>query len=293
MDSDLSDAILEPVSYTTWPSENYITDWKTFSKRIRSSNRKLLHRLDDFPNSILVTGCQRSGTTLLSRILVQSKGTVNYWFSPDDELDAALILSGYVNHIPHGRYCFQITYLNERYHEILDHKDGHKLLWVLRNPWSVVYSMLHNWNGAALDELFLSCGAPVLHGIDDLLFRAVGIRGILRLRRACWAYNGKILQLLKLSESLSQNELLVVDYDQLVTEPNRMLPNIYNFLSLDYEPEYSAPIHSKSIEKKNAFSSREAATISAICNQTFTRAKEFAQILQSGTGEERVYYERG
>jgi hypothetical protein len=48
-----------------------------------------------------------------------------YYFGSDNELDAALILSGRVAHEPQGRYCFQTTYLNECYSEYFEHRDGH------------------------------------------------------------------------------------------------------------------------------------------------------------------------
>jgi Holliday junction resolvasome RuvABC ATP-dependent DNA helicase subunit len=37
---------------------------------------------------------------------------VDFSSGEDDELDAALILAGFVEHTPRGRYCFQTTYLN-------------------------------------------------------------------------------------------------------------------------------------------------------------------------------------
>jgi ligand-binding sensor domain-containing protein len=44
----------------------------------------------------------------------------NYWFGRDDELDAALILSGHVDHQQNGRYCFQTTYINECFREYFE-----------------------------------------------------------------------------------------------------------------------------------------------------------------------------
>ena len=120
-----------------------ICSWRQFDRHVRPGGCSLLRRLDDFPNAILVAGCQRSGTTILSRVLTQSEGMVEYSFGKDDELDAALILSGRVEHEPAGRYCFQTTYLNNCVQEYFAHSE-YKLVWALRNPFSVVYSMLHN-----------------------------------------------------------------------------------------------------------------------------------------------------
>jgi len=66
-----------------------IKSWNDFTRRVRPKGCVLLGRLDEFPRPILVTGCQRSGTTMLSRIITQSEGMTDYWFGKDDESDAA------------------------------------------------------------------------------------------------------------------------------------------------------------------------------------------------------------
>src|SRR5689334_20455876 len=170
-------------------TNEYVTTWPQFERQIQSKGCKLLGRLDDFPNSILVTGCQRSGTTMLTRIITQSDGMTNYWFGPDDELDAALILSGYVNHQPQGRYCFQTTYINKYFQEYFEHGGGHKIIFLLRNPLSVVYSMLYNWSDYALNLLFNLCGVNSLTGRHKWLYKYVGIASVNKLYRACFAYN--------------------------------------------------------------------------------------------------------
>ena len=138
-----------------------IDSWGRFEKIVRASDVKLLTKLDNFQDSILVAGCQRSGTTALSRLITASDGMVDFTFGKDDELDAALILSGYVNYTNKGRHCFQTTYLNDSYPEYFAHQ-GYKLIWVVRNPSSVIYSMLYNWRRAALNRLFRHCGAELL-----------------------------------------------------------------------------------------------------------------------------------
>jgi hypothetical protein len=59
-----------------------ITTWHQFEQTVRARGCNLLRRLGNFPRSILVAGCQRSGTTMLSRIITQSEGMTNYWFGP-------------------------------------------------------------------------------------------------------------------------------------------------------------------------------------------------------------------
>lgn len=255
-----------------------ISTWKEFARRVRSRGCSLLARLDDFPRSVLVAGCQRSGTTMLSRIITGSDGMVNYWFGPDDELDAALILSGWVPHEPRGRYCFQTTYLNECYGEYFQYRNGHKLIWVLRNPYSVVYSLLHNWTRFALNELFRACGAPYLEGRQQRFYRWFGTLGVSRLHRAVLAYNGKVSQVFELHEGLGPERVLVVDYDDLVRHRETILPQIYAFIDLAYREDYARAIHTKSLGKANRLSGRERWLIQRYCVPVYEKARKLVSI---------------
>ncbi len=259
---------------THWSNKPYITTWDQFDREVRSKGKELLKKLDNFPNSILVTGCQRSGTTMLSRIITKSDGMVKYWFGPDDELDAALILSGYVDHKPSGRYCFQTTYNNREYSEYFNHDFKFHLIWVLRNPYSVIYSMLNNWSDYALDRLFDACGTSVLRGKDKLLYGTFGSKGIGRLRRACWSYIGKTAQLHTLIQGVPSDRFLAVDYDDLVTKKESMLPMIYQFLGLNYRSRYSEQIHAQKRLKKINLSRFENLTIRMLCEPSYLNAKQ-------------------
>ena len=133
--------------------------WKRFHNEVRTNGCNLLDNLIEYPDSVLVSGCQRSGTTILARVITQSEGMVNDWRRSDDELDAALILSGKEKRKNVGRYCFQTTYLNECYGEYFNKNYKFKLIWVLRNPLSVIYSMRYNWGSLSFNELYDACGS--------------------------------------------------------------------------------------------------------------------------------------
>ena len=250
-----------------------IKSWKDFIRRVRPKGCVLLRRLDEFPQSILVTGCQRSGTTMLSRIITQSEGMINYWFGKDDELDAALILAGYVDHTPNGRYCFQTTYLNECCCEYFEHFNGHKIIWILRNPFSVIYSMLYNWRRMALNDLFKGCGARHLEGFERWKYEHLGLWSVSRLLRACLAYNGKTYQVFELREKLIKSQLLVIEYDSLVEQKSRVLPKIYEFIELPYKEEYAGKISATSLEKSRRLSKREHGVITELCKPVYEKAK--------------------
>lgn len=214
---------------------------------------------------------------MLARILTQSEGMVNYWFGPDDELDAALILSGNVAHEPRGRYCFQTTYLNECYPEYFEH-NNFRMVWVLRNPHSVVYSMLHNWRRFALNELFDSCAAQMLDDRYKRRFEMFGHWGVPRLLRACHAYNAKTSQIGLLRAQLDENQLQVVDYDELVKNKARILPRIYEFLDLPYKAEYEQIIRVSSLKKSSKANKREQDTVEQLCMPVYKQLRKFVTL---------------
>jgi hypothetical protein len=255
-----------------------IDNWIHFSEKVRSQGCNLLKELDNFPNSILITGCQRSGTTMLARIIRESEGMVDYWSGNDDELDAALILSGYVTHKPRGRYCFQTTYLNQCFHEYFEHRGGHKILWVLRNPYSTVYSLLYNWPRRALDNTFRETVSLSLSSKDYWAYKVGGERLFSSLHKACLLYNWKISQLFDMVPKFGHDHIMVVEYDDLVIKKERVIPLIYEFIALPYEVSYAEKIHATSLDKKKHLSEKEFNTIKRFCEDIFLKAAEFVKV---------------
>lgn len=253
-------------------SSSYPATWLAFARKIRSTQDKLLNRLGDFPDPILITGCQRSGGTMLSRVITGSEGMENFWFSKDEELDAALILSGTVPHVPRGRYCFQTTYLNERWPEYLEHAGRYTMVWSLRNPYSVIYSMVYNWKRFALNEVFLTCGYAHMDHADRVRFQRFGILGVAPIKRAAYAFVGKVGQLSDLHRSLPEENLHILEYDRLVRGKNELLPQLYERIRLAYKPEYGQPISDRSLGKKSHLTAAEQVVVDRICGETWERA---------------------
>lgn len=260
---------------TAWKNNKYITTWDQFDKEVRFQGIPLLKRLDEFPNSVLVTGCQRSGTTMLARLITQSAGMINYWFGTDDELDAALILSGFVKHEPQGRYCFQTTYLNASFGEYYEHKVDYKIIFMLRNPFSVVHSLLYNFNEAALDRLFLQCGRELLSPFSKWKYKILGSWSISRLHKACLLYKIKVSQLYDLKKTFDLDQLMSVDYSDLVSNRSKYLPKIYDFIHLQFENEYLKTINSTSLRKSDKLSTKERSIINRICLPVYSDLKRF------------------
>ncbi len=212
---------------------------------------------------------------MLSRIITASQEMTDFQFGRDDELDAALILSGTVEHQPKGRYCFQTTYLNECFRDYYETANTDKLIWVVRNPLSVVRSMIHNWGRFAFNELFQYCGYTELTEKQKLRYEKWGLWSISPLSRACCSYNAKNRQLFELMDNLGQDRVLVVDYDDLVKFPDSILPVIYQFIELPYRRESAAMIHRKSLHKSNRLSSRSQAAIDIACSPVYSETLNF------------------
>ena len=258
-------------------SKTNIDTWKKFAIRVRAEQEKLLVKLDDFDSPVLVTGCQRSGGTMLARVITGSDCMTGYRITDDDELDAALILSSAVDYEPAGRHCFQTTYLNERYKEYIDHPSA-KIIWSLRNPYSVVYSMAYNWKDFALNELFVNCGLPYMNARDRVSFQRYFVYGVPRIRRAAYAFCGKVSQLFYLSENIPSDTLAVVEYDNLVRNKTTVLPQIYSHIDADYREEYAVPISERSLNKQDKLKQEQKETIESIAMPVYEEAMRLITI---------------
>lgn len=215
-----------------------------------------------YPGCVLVSGCQRSGTTMLTRVIAGACGFGRFAFTHDDELDAALILAGLIDLPSDTRYCFQTTYLNEAFGEYGTLLDSQKIIWVLRNPHSVVYSMVYHWRRFALNELYSSAVAKSQE-ITSLGPFPWPI-GPSMIERACIAYAWKTRQIHTIRNLVPTGQLLVTDYQELVDQPAIALGRIFDFIGEPLRPEYSKNISRGSLNKADRLSRRERALIDEI-----------------------------
>ena len=248
--------------------------WKRFARDFRGREEPLLSSLSAFPDAVLVAGCQRSGTTLLTRLISASSGFRRFVFTHDDELDAALILAGGIRLPVPGRYCFQTTYLNERCGEYRLLGPDQRLIWVVRNPHSVVYSMVHNWRRYALDELYHSCGRNRGFGDEPEIpwWKCVLADGWAE--KASRAYLGKASHVFELQRLLPPARLLVVDYDSLVRDPAAWLPHVFAFIHAPAEETAASRVRRDSIGKSKRLSDRERALVDRFAQPTYERTLE-------------------
>ncbi len=245
-------------------------NWIWFALSVRSKNCNLMQASNYFQQPVFVSGCQRSGTTLVTNLITASPDIARSHYGKDDELAGAYVLAGKRGPEQTGRYCFQTTYLNQCYTEYQSLRCDFCLLWVLRRPESVVYSMVYNWSRFPLNELFLSCGLQHLQDDDRERFRRRGIFGLSPLKRACYAYIGKCRQFLDLSRCLKGQRLISIDYDELVIDTQTVLSSLYRRLDIgspatsDYDQ-----LKSDTLMKSSELTSAEYSVIQFLCAEVY------------------------
>jgi hypothetical protein len=250
-----------------------IRNWAQFDRRIRYRDTKLLERLSNFENAVLVAGCQRSGTTAVTRILREALEMPLLEITKDDELDAALVLSGAVDFSTEARCCFQTTYINDHVEEYFEH-DNYKLIWVIRRPDAIVRSMLLNWRRGALKRLFRACGR---HALDDegiARFNRYGTFGFSRLDMACLSYNIKTAQVHELAARLGPDRLYLVDYDDLIDKSDMLLPAIFSFASIPYHDYFLDRLQKRNRPKGEHLDEGARKRVVELCEGEYQRAVE-------------------
>jgi hypothetical protein len=191
------------------------------------------------------------------------------------------LLAGQVGCRVRGRYCFQTTYLNDRIDEYFEH-DRFRLIWIIREPMAVVYSMLHNWKYGALRRLYDACGRPQLTGIPGDRNPLPQWLGPSRLTMACASYVGKAKQTFLLSERLGER-MMIVDYDEMVLHKDQLLPRIFNFAGVEPTAVSFDRIHNRSVGKGKRFSRRAADRIAQACEPVY---RETLRLRTIGVGNE-------
>jgi hypothetical protein len=180
-----------------------------------------------------------------------------------------------VDRCANGRHCFQTTYLNDRFPEYFDH-DDFRLVWMLREPRSVVYSMLHNWKRGALNRLYDSCGVERLNAARPRSLLSDWI-GPSRIDKACASYTAKTEQTRVLLEKLG-DRMAIVDYDELVSHKDVLLPQLCEFASIPYDRGLTSQLHGKSVRKGNRLADWEADYVDDLCRPAYRDARSLRTI---------------
>lgn len=234
-----------------------INSWFDFYAALR--HEPLLAKLDDYPDALLVAGCDWAATTAVARLFKRLPCFADSSWGHDDELDGALLLAGRRERLTTGRSCFQTTYLRERYREYFEH-DGFKLVWVVREPRAAVSSLLANRERALPPRNALGLSG-----------KSTGGQGASRLEKACAAYVASIRQTLELKERLGER-IAVIDYDELSADRKRLLPALCRFASVNCDASLLRHLHGKSV-RKGGLANFEAAIVDQLALPAYRRAR--------------------
>ena len=239
-----------------------ITSWSDFYAAM--ADRPLLAKLDDYPKALLIAGCDWYATTAITRLFKRLPCFADTSWGHDDELDGALLLGGQRELQTNGRYCFQTSYVRERYREYFTH-DDFKLVWIIRQPRAAVCSLLANRERALPQRTVLGLTAKSPAG-----------QAISRLEKACAAYLASIRQTSELKERLGAR-VAIVDYDELAADRNRLLPPLCRFASVGCDAHVLRHLHGKSV-RKGSLASFEAAIVDELALPAYRRARSAATL---------------
>jgi hypothetical protein len=234
-----------------------ITSWHDFHAVM--AERPLLARLDDFPDALLIAGCDWSATTAVTHLFKRLPCFVDSSWGHDDELDGALLLAGLRPRTTIGRHCFQTSYVGDRYREYLAH-DRFRLVWIVREPRAAVRSLLGSRDKMLPRRSELGLAA-----------KSSGGQGASRLEKACATYVASVRQTLELKERLG-DRVAVIDYDELTADRARLLPALCRFASVKCDEPLLRHLHGKSV-RKGALASWEAMVVDQLALPAYRRAR--------------------
>lgn len=270
------------------------------TKNLNNNQTRLIRNLVEPPflysqlskQSILILGCQRSGTTLTFLILnshPQVKGIdeteTSYSFPHQSVL--------YRNSINNYLTCFKLPNQTFNFKYIMQHYPQTKIIFPIRNPYSVVSSMRSfaiqtkskqgNWLNCFAKEELLSLDSSFLPNILSL-----DLDGLdeISLGAYVWKYKNMALDKYKKAGF----DIFVFKYEDLLDNARKILTKIIDFAALDWDDivlnhqKYydgetqrypggtrgSRPINISNKKRKLNLSKDEIELITSICHEQMT-----------------------
>ena len=234
------------------------------------ADQPLLARLDDYPDALLIAGCDWSAMTAITRLFKRLPCFADSSSGHDDELDGALLLSGLRGPQAAGRHCFQTTYVGERFASI--------------SRTSISGSC---GSSASRAPPFARCSATegrLYRGAPPGDWPASRGQGASRLEKACAAYLASIRQTLELKERLGER-VAVVDYDELAAEPPGCCLR-YAGSRRSVDNQLLRHLHGKSV-RKGVLASWEATIVDQLALPAYRRARLAARLSLADSRDHR------
>ncbi len=133
--------------------------------------------------------------------------------------------------------------------------------------------MVYHWGRFALNELYESSiqQTPELERARQ--HRLPWPIGLATLERACIAYASKTNQLNSVKKIISADQLMVLDYDELIRAPAEVLRHVFAFVGEAYDDHYASTIRSDTLGKADRLSSRERVLIEDLALPVYVQCK--------------------
>jgi hypothetical protein len=235
------------------------------------------------PNfAAFLVGCQRSGTTMTVAVFERSAETWVYgedhpaafrnYRLRSDECVERLVRRSFVSTVLFKPICD--SQLTDR---LLDRHPGSRAIWIYRAYQDVANSLVRKFGDHQ---------KGVVQGIHDRDWTRIGWRGerlpedLIELSTQLWRPEmppeeaAAVMWLIRnrffFDLGLSQDErVLLVRYEDLVTDPTRGFGRIFDFLNMPFDPAIVADVHASSIAK-SAFPSIDP-RVSSLCDELADR----------------------
>ena len=268
----------------------------SISKKLNNNQNRLIRNCVEPPflysklsrQSILILGCQRSGNTLTFLILnshPQVKGideTETGYSFPYQSLLYRNSINNYLTCLKLPNQTFNFKYITQHYPQT-------KIIFPIRNPYSVVSSMRSftiqtktkqgNWLNCFAKEELLGLDSSFL---PDILSLDLDSLDEISLGAYMWKYKNMALDKYKKAGF----DIFVFKYEDLLDNPSRVITKIIDFLDLDwddivlnhqkyYERDQKGypggtrgyrPINKSNQKRKHNLSKHEVNLITSICD---------------------------
>lgn len=244
-------------------------------KSLRTAGRKLVGVLDrsqgavrpdeQIKTPVFIVGCQRSGTTMLQRVFtacpqmrVHGEGSTEA-FSEGVRIRPEAVIRALIDDSPAPIVVFKP--LNDSQHTdvLLKSQPNAKAIWMYRHFHDVVNSLVEKWGDAQVESVrHIATGTRSGPGFEALvecvspehlaLARRLNESGLSAVDAAAfiWYLRNAIYFDLKLD---TDPAVLLCKYEDTVTDPERYVRRLFDFVGGPFSSDYVAKVSSASVNK--------------------------------------------
>ena len=237
-------------------------------RRVSERNQKALAQLARpraaATNALFVVGCQRSGTNMLLDVLDKSpetwtyeeddpKAFIEYRIKPLDVRNQ-LIASARCRWVAFKPICD-----SQHTDHLLAVHQGSRAVWIFRHYQDVANSTFAKWPKTQLNHLRrIATDDAQPHWVTErvsaanrALVKELFSEDMPLIEAAAlkWYLRNSFYFDLELHER--PEDVLLVQYENLVTTPRHSFGQVFDFLGLEYRPEYSAGVFQSSVRKQD------------------------------------------